>query len=141
MIFQFTIDQLLTGQKNQTRRLVQDGDKAEVWENAVRRRTVDGTQGGDVWALHSIHCVTTSTGRIKWRVGGRYAVQAGRGKKGVGYIRITRIRREIVSDITNEDARAEGFTDRKDYLRTFKIIHPTVGVRASVWVLDFEVVP
>ena len=46
--------------------------------------------------------------RIKWQMGRTYAVQPGRGKKSVGRIRITKIRRERLGMPTEADARAEG---------------------------------
>ena len=50
----------------------------------------------------------------KWQVGRTYAVQPGRGKKAVGRIRITEIRRERVQDISEEDAIAEGIYRHSD---------------------------
>jgi len=47
-------------------------------------------------------------GPVKWEVGRTYAVQPGRGKKAVGRIRITKIRREKLQAIRVPDILAEG---------------------------------
>jgi hypothetical protein len=91
MIFQHTIEAVLNGTKTQTRRVVDPGDKA--W--------LQGETHGDVVCVYR-------NGRLKWALGGEYAVQPGRGKKGLGRIRITSIRKEHVQDIMPEDACAEG---------------------------------
>jgi len=94
-----------------------------------------------------------------------YAVQPGRGKKAVGRIRITNIRRERLQDITPEDCRKEGLdpiqrvSDRvtlipdldlaNDILRLqFHKLWNTIYVKTGkrfednpeVWVLEFELV-
>ena len=90
MIFQHTIEQILDGSKTQTRRVVKDGQYCS--HNAQR----------------GIYCVFEARDRLKYMLDKTYAVQPGRGKKGVARIRITGIRQERVQDITAEDAKAEG---------------------------------
>jgi len=98
MIFQ-QWSQVLDGTKTQTRRPVKEGEKlvAQHWP-------------------HGIYCQPTVIrtdhlgleGRVKYQVGRTYAVQPGRGKKAVGRIGITKIRRERLQEISYEDVAAEG---------------------------------
>jgi hypothetical protein len=143
MIFKHTWKKVLTGKKTQTRRLVNEGERLltydrlgfphEVLEGGIRRE------------------------RLKWQVGKSYAVQPGRGKKALGRIRLTGIRRERLQDILGEDARAElGWTNesqpypcrdltaRQCFMELWDEIHQKRGNRwqdnPEVWVLEFEVV-
>lgn len=98
MIFK-QVQQVLDGTKTQTRRPVKEGQEANRWDietdviNEVIRPSV---RSFDTW-------------RSVWVVGHTYAVQPGRGKKAVGRIRITKIRRERLQDIKAniKDTRAE----------------------------------
>jgi hypothetical protein len=113
MIFQHTLDKVLSGWKVQTRR---------VWK--VGEFLIDDAVVGD--------------GRLKWKVGETYAVQPGRGKASVGRIRITGIRLEPVTAISETDASAEGFASRDDFLATWREIHG--GDHHDVWVIEFRLV-
>lgn len=149
MIFQHTWEKVLTGEKTQTRRLVKpdqwietvyyDAPQMYVYTGGSQRRCVYGT-------FHSVLYPKT------------YAVQPGRGQKAVGRIRITHIRREDVRNISEEDARAEGFTDIDDFLETWCGMHdPSIlpfftamyrrgwletqpASRYDAWVIAFELV-
>lgn len=86
---------VLDGTKTQTRRPFKDGDHVRDTEcSAVYR-----------------------SGRKLWAVGSRYAIQPGRGKKGVAYIEVTKLRYDgDVRAISAEDARAEGFETPLDFV-------------------------
>ena len=161
MIFQHTIAQVLDGSKTQTRRLAlpdSNGTGEQPcemigWPNGIK----------SVQRLDDMHNLWIT----KWQVGKTYAIQPGRGKKAVGRIRITDIRRECVQDISEDDARAEGieysievntvgslatqiefgFTigRRRDvYAELWDTIHTKPGTRwvdnPEVFVLTFELV-
>jgi hypothetical protein len=146
MIFQHTVDAVLDGSKTQTRRCVDN----------------------DVW-LSNFGCVyriyNNMTLRPKWRVGKTYAVQPGRGKKAVGRIRITGIRKERLRDISEADAREEGcdgfwnpkngFYNLRDFpydtcipkkpSEHFRVLWDSIQKKGrrwednpEVWVLEFE---
>lgn len=121
MLFQHTLSAVLSRKKTQTRRLIGATDTAVHAE--------DG----------SIQAVLVN-GREKWRVGKTYAVQAGRGKPSVARIRIDSLRDESVRMISLYDARAEGFSDREEFLTVFGAINGTAALDRRVWVLGFTLI-
>lgn len=121
------IEKIYEELKNQTRRPEKPGDYATY------------ADGGGILAVYR-------NGRRQWEVGRDYAIVPGRGKHAVyarlrmdgawewqetqpggnggqqwrpGRIRITRIRREDVRDISHEDAVAEGFSSKYGFLYTW----------------------
>jgi len=134
MIFKQWQD-VLDGIKTQTRRLVRHNDyldlectPAEVRDNKCR---------------------------LRWRIGNVYSVQPGRGKEGVGRIRITEIRRERLQQISFNDMLCEGYpialfsvnfdknpTVRDWFVSLWNRINRSCGTlwhdNPEVWVLVFE---
>ena len=81
----------------------------------------------------------------RYRVGGVYSVQPGRGKKGVAKIRITDIRLETVGDINRREAILEGFnTDNpvRDFFSYWKKLHKrnNIDLQEKVWRIEFELI-
>lgn len=76
----------------------------------------------------------------RYLVGGDYAVQPGRGKRGVARIRVTAVRREQLRDLTAEDAVAEGFATPRDLYDYWTQLYGTHSVFDEVWVISFELV-
>jgi hypothetical protein len=140
MIFKPELAQaILDGRKTQTRRLVTGNTK---WDSPQKDRVVH---------------VSYPTHWTKWEVGKDYAVCPGRGKKAVGRIRITGIRRERLKQISHNDAVAEGCKPLQlangelgtryvsavpPFMILWDSIHTKPGTRwadnPDVWVLDFE---
>ena len=118
MIFQYTLEAVLTGYKTQTRRLIGKHDSALRDEN------------GTITAI-------LVNGRAKWCVGKSYAVQARRTGQTVGRILLTGLREEVVKDISAEDARAEGFPTRDIFLQHFRKINGVRSIEKRAWVLIF----
>ncbi|NDJ52620.1 MAG: ASCH domain-containing protein [Chloroflexi bacterium] len=119
MIFAYTYEKVLAGQKWQTRRIAKPGDS---WDADSQR-------------------VLISNGRTKYEVGRTIAVQPHRNQKAIGRIRILDIRKETVEDISEDDAIAEGFPSRADFLDEWRHIHgKNADLRAEVWVLEFELI-
>lgn len=133
MIFQHTWQQVVSGAKTQTRRIVKpkpegrmrigeqyiydelDSGFQYVDENdevveTPKVVTVYYTHGG--WLNGDVAVEPDFYERTKWEVGKRYAVMPARGVRGlrkVADIEITRIRREDIREISAEDVTAEGF--------------------------------
>lgn len=124
-------EKIMAGAKKQTRRPVKSGEHLfDVLTLPDGERTIG--------AVH------TSSGRLKWRYGKKYAIQPGRGKRGVGQMKITRIRRQNVQDITEADAVKEGFASREGFIEKWQSLYMLSSYdwdkNPVVWVIDFEVV-
>lgn len=122
MIFQHTLEQVLSGQKTQTRRLVGPGEDLIVVQEA--KAVIQVHQRGHYKSI-----------RTKWQTGSVYAVQSGRGKKAVARIRITDLRRQRLQQIGWMDAIAEGFTDPRRAAIRLDPNHPKSPVAQfrAVW--------
>jgi hypothetical protein len=145
------IDEIVSGTKTQTRRIVKPGEWLAGGPFEV--------EGKQFVSPVSIYSGTIPNERLKWQVGRDYAVSPGRGKPGVWWhpgthpawklpgdiatnaifdwqplrIRITAIRRESLQDITPDDARAEG--KPHEYPWTGPVTHPH-QVDAVAWYRD-----
>ena len=122
MIFQYTWENILSGKKTQTRRVISEFDKAILDESGDHITRV------------------THKGRSKWAVGKTYSVQPGRTKPSIARIEITRLRREPVRAITVEDALAEGFESVEEFYETWQQVHGKGSLDQEVWVIDFKLV-
>lgn len=120
MLFQHTLQMVLSGRKTQTRRIIGSQDTCRRGKN------------------NRITCVLTN-GREKWAVGKTYAVQPKRGFGQVARIRITAIRSEAITRVSTKDAVAEGFSSRQEFLQTWARIHGKLNSQIRVWVLEFVV--
>ena len=96
MIFQYTLEQVLSGTKTATSRLAKPGETAEYGQ--------DGR----------IEAVKTH-GRDKYRVGKTYAVQPSRNESSVARIRLLGIKQQRVSETSVEEAKMEGFASREEF--------------------------
>ena len=191
------IEDILSGKKTQTRRLVKEGDCADFnfTKNIVRVGKKDYTKPPNEYEDEPF--------RTKWQVGRDYAVQSGRGKAGLWYcpkckgtvlktgsdpdlrdyyfnekrrqremaerggmskrhcalcehsmnslrIVLTSIRKEKLLDVSEEDAKKEGFKTKGNFVKAFQTINLQAIKKKKikylgdwnpeVWVLDFSVV-
>ena len=79
--------------------------------------------------------------RAKWQTGRIYAVAPGRGKKSVAKIRLLDIRMERACDISDADARAEGFSDPSGFFAKWRSLYgDDVPLDDCVYALTFELV-
>lgn len=120
MIFAETADLVLSGRKTQTLRLVRHGDTlaSGVPDRCPR--------------------VVRDDGRIRWRVGGVYAVQRQRCHVAVG--RIVCHRLELVEDPTDLPGwmiRAEGFDTPEQFAEVWHRLHRTKPVQPC-WAIGFS---
>lgn len=120
----------------------------------TRRPTGDsyGLQGGLMrkpvagFAYDAVYTPVQKVGngfRQKWIVGGVYAICPGRGKHRVGFIKITGIRCEYISDISAEDIASEGYPGMRiaDFMEMFRTLHKKpLGWNPLVWSIRFEYV-
>lgn len=133
MIFAHTWERVLTGEKTQTRRLVK---QQTVPSHDGKEGNTDGEwlytpPGGKPTVFFSKPCkpgtgfwgLPYTPARAKWVVGRTYAVQPGRGKKQVGRILLTEIRREDVREISFDDVRREGFVSKVQFFEVWMQMH------------------
>lgn len=138
MIFKHTCEQVLAGKKTQTRRLVKPGEHFYS-QNGFEDQ------------------VLSPNNFTKWKVHRTYAIQPSRGEKEVGRFLLKSIQRELLMDISANDARAELgqsletnggsalIQDQKvlvDFRELWNQIHTRSGTRwqdnPRVWVLTFK---
>jgi len=129
MIFQRTGQWVLdkspnTGEpKTQTRRLAMPGD-------------IITSSSGEPHD-HTIFSVERN-GRLLYDVGRTYAVQPGRGKHALGRIRLRAIRREPAQDISEDDARAEGFASPEAFRKVWIEMYGRDALERPCYVLVIE---
>jgi len=122
MIFQHTIDKVLSSEKTQTRRIVKPGDVLVSIENPF---------GGYKPVKVVNPNMNAPYGYERWVIGKTYAMQSGRGVKAEGRIRITGIRREDVRDISEADVKAEGFASYEHFVQTWCHMHDAAACREA----------
>jgi hypothetical protein len=120
MIFQHTLGMVLDGTKTQTRRIVKD-----------HQPIPSAYDGNDVFQ------VETFKNKVIYRIGSTYAVQGGRGQKGIARIRITDIRNEDVRNISDADVKSEGFASKEEFLTVWRSMH---NDNYNAWAITFELV-
>jgi hypothetical protein len=75
--------------------------------------------------------------RCRYKVGTDYAVQAQRGGRAQGRLRILAIERQRVGDITEESVRREGFKTREDFEAAWRELHGAWEPEREVWAIVF----
>lgn len=127
MIFQATIDLVLSGVKTQTTRLAYAGD------------TIGATAGGESAVLESPFQFAGKTRqRSRWIVGHTYAVQRERCHKAEARIKVTNLFE--VPDPTAIDAAfalREGMPSVEAFLRVWHQLHKKLPVQRC-WAIQFE---
>jgi hypothetical protein len=76
--------------------------------------------------------------RVKWRTGQRYAVQPGRGQKGIGWIELLYIRYQHLGNISEQEAMAEGYSNLAEFIQVWAKIHGQFDPEQPVWALEFR---
>ncbi len=139
MIFQHTIDKVLDGTKTQTRRLVKLGE----WAWVMDKELMGGVKGYDLVrvpydkVIYAVQSVETATGRTKWQTFSTYAVQPGRNKKSVARIRLLRMWKEDVREISLKDVKAEGFNSHVDFFKVWVSMHDKDAPRENETYLPY----
>ena len=143
--------QVLDGTKTQTRRPCKGEDEEYTWCTPT---VDDGLVTGH--RILEVCVVGAKKNYLRWAVGKTYAVQPGRGKKAVGRIRITKIRRQELQGIMPLDIMAEGIEPIRvtpnrfmaevrleDFAQLWDCIYRKPyrwEDNPDVWVLEFELV-
>jgi len=73
----------------------------------------------------------------RYRVGHVYAVQPGRGRAAVGHIRILDLDRQMVREVSNLQARAEGYDSVFEFWSALNTVNGR-EVRADEWVTAYK---
>jgi hypothetical protein len=127
---------ILAGAKTQTRRMVRPDDcTPSAWKAAL----------GDWFPVEvawkdgdSVQAVIGDGPRLRYGVNQTYAVQPGRGKHAVARILVTTIRYcERTGDISEDDARAEGFADADGFEETYARLNGAGALEQPCWALTF----
>ena len=120
MIFQHTHEQVMSGQKTRTMRLVNKGDVQVC---------------GQIIANFG-----TDQARIRFMENKTYSVQPGRGQKSIGSIRVTEINSVSPNQLTISEIFEEGFQTRAEFYRAWKKMHGQDSLNLACWVLHFDLV-
>lgn len=82
---------------------------------------------------------TRRTGRLRWKIGTiRQAKTGFRKDDEFAKLRIEAIRQERLGDISEADARAEGYSSIEDYIEAFRRIYGFWDGDTVVWAIDFS---
>ncbi|MBC7092689.1 ASCH domain-containing protein [Candidatus Bipolaricaulota bacterium] len=81
---------------------------------------------------------TRRLGRKRWKTGSIHQCRLSRRAEPFALVRITGVRRERLGDISEEDARREGYGSAEEYRKAFERIYGFWDPEAEVWVVDFE---
>jgi hypothetical protein len=150
MIFsEKSVEGLLSGRKTQTRRLVKEHDFQRKDDGSVCNEFREGN-------FEIVNKELIPLFKRKWSIGKDYAVQLGRGRKGLSFrVKIVGIRKEKLLDICERDLRLEGYDNVNTFLKEFYVINQGSIKKENmpagkgfyqyydwnpfVWVLDLEV--
>ena len=65
-------------------------------------------------------------------------IKIDRTPKTYGYIKIISVTMEKLGDITEEEAKREGFKSVKEYLNYFKKVNKTDDLKTDIWRIEFK---
>lgn len=131
MIFQHTLDAVLSGKKTQTSRIWKPfynmGDSQRVFGQMMSSR--------ETAKFQALYAVTTSVRKL-YEVGRNYAAQPARAKKQVARIEIVSLEKRDVTKFTDEDIAREGFNSHYEFLKLWQSMHS----HYSAVVINFKLI-
>ncbi|SHE96597.1 ASCH domain-containing protein [Desulfofundulus australicus DSM 11792] len=83
---------------------------------------------------------TRRLGKKRWKVGSVHQCRLSYRMEPFAYVRVTAVRRERLGNITDDDARREGYLSVEAYREAFERIYGFWDPDVDVWVVDFELV-
>lgn len=123
MIFQHTVDKVLSGEKTQTSRIWKPsyliGDRLHPY-NQMKQLTKELTNQH----IKAIWKISPAVTRKVWCIGKDYAVQPARGARGIARIKFTQMEKRSILDFSNEDIAREGFDSHYQFFQLWKTMHP-----------------
>lgn len=82
---------------------------------------------------------TRRLGKLRWKVGSIHQAKTSFKKDSTfAHLLIKALRKEPLGDITEADAKAEGYNNVAEYQEAFKLIYGRWVPDLSVWVIDFK---
>lgn len=78
---------------------------------------------------------------IRYKIGGVYAIQPGRGKRHIGHIQVRDVIAEPLAFLDEVDAVREGFRSAEEFYRYWAVLHRKVDRDEIVARIVFELVP
>ena len=132
MIFQHTLNDVLSGEKTQTSR---------IWKHYYRvqnshMRFVDRHEKFGKREFYVLWSVNKSLRRL-YEVGRTYAVQAKRGGKGLARIRILKLAKRDIREFDESDIQREGFDSFDSFYMLWQEMHDR---NYEALVINFELV-
>lgn len=73
-----------------------------------------------------------------YRRDGLYAVQPGRGRRGVGQLRVLTVSLDLLGSVDDADAHREGFACRADFVSWWERQYGSFDPMLPVWRIEFE---
>ncbi len=135
MIFQHTLDDVLTGRKTQTSR---------IWKHYYRLGNEDIVYGDSHQKSPNVQkmfftlwLLNTNTPRKVYEVGKTYAVQAKRGGHGLARIRIKSLAKRDIRDFDDDDIEREGFWGFEQFYDLWCEMHDN---NYEALVINFELI-
>ena len=83
------------------------------------------------------HWVDTDTGEHKEQMHWRPSIHMPKEAARI-WLKVTDVRVERLQDITEEQAKAEGFSCREEFIKTFFKMYPDCTEESWLWVIEFE---
>lgn len=136
MIFQHTIDDVLSGRKTGTTRIWKDYYRAG-YKNGVFVDVLQPIEQNSL--IKAIWSVNNDKKRKLYYIGQKLSVQPGRGKKGIATIEITRLTKIQIHHVIEDKSfiAREGFSNKAEFLKVWRDMH---GMKQTGLHIQFKLI-